>query len=254
MQNILFFTKKYAKDLITMLLILTCAGFIGYNYFLIKKSEVKEKDYYDNLTFLNNNPLENETKEEIVQTITPKTINIDIKGAIKKPGVYQVSTESIINDVVKLAGGFKSNAYTNGINLSKKVSDEMVIYIYTKTEVENFNTPKENNSTLTENKICTTSSYNIIECLENEFSIIEVGITSNTTDNKDNNKNTSSTININTANITELTSLTGIGEAKAKIIIEHRENNGLFKSIEDIKNVKGIGEALFEKIKDYITV
>lgn len=251
MQNILFFTKKYAKDLITLLLILICAGFIGYNYFLIKKSETKEKDYYDNLTFLNNNPLENETKEESTQTITPKTINIDIKGAVKKPGVYQVSTDALVNDVVKLAGGFKSNAYTDGINLSKKVSDEMVVYIYTKTEVENFKTFKDD-TTLTDNKICTTPSYNIIECLENEFSIIEVGLTSNNNNNKENN--TSKTININTANITELTSLTGIGEAKAKVIIEHRENNGLFKSIEDIKNVKGIGEALFEKIKDYITV
>ncbi|MDU2851870.1 MAG: helix-hairpin-helix domain-containing protein [Clostridium sp.] len=61
-------------------------------------------------------------------------------------------------------------------------------------------------------------------------------------------------VNINTANETELDSLPGIGPAKAVEIIKYREENGKFKSIEEIKNIKGIGEASFEKLKDSIKV
>ena len=61
-------------------------------------------------------------------------------------------------------------------------------------------------------------------------------------------------ININTADINKLTELDGIGESKAKTIIEYRTTNGLFKNIEDIKNISGIGESLYNKIKDKITV
>ena len=68
-------------------------------------------------------------------------------------------------------------------------------------------------------------------------------------DNNDNSK-----ININKADITQLTTLTGIGESKAQSIIEYRNNNGSFKTIEDILNVSGIGDTLFAKIKDNITV
>ena len=61
-------------------------------------------------------------------------------------------------------------------------------------------------------------------------------------------------ISINTARLSELMNIKGIGEIKAKSIIEYREKNGLFKSIEDITKVKGIGSSTFEKIKDYIKV
>lgn len=61
-------------------------------------------------------------------------------------------------------------------------------------------------------------------------------------------------ININTADINTLTRLNGIGEVKAKAIIEYRQQNGPFRTIEEIKNVKGIGEATFQKIKDRIIV
>lgn len=71
-------------------------------------------------------------------------------------------------------------------------------------------------------------------------------ISSTTTDNQ--------LININTADEKKLQNINGVGEAKAKSIIEYREENGLFTTIEDIKNVPGIGDSLFEKIKAYITV
>lgn len=268
MQNILFYVKKNGKDLVIFLLILVCLIFLGYNYYLIKSQNSLEDNYYDSLSYLNNNVEKEEVQE---QTITLKTLNIDVKGAIKNPGVYRVSTDAIINDVITLAGGFKSNAYTNGINLSKKVSDEMVIYVYTKDEIANLTKNKSedetsNNLVSEEKAICKTPSYNIQECLDSSVSIIEVGITNNSSSSNASSSNTSgnqeesktptntSKININTAKVSELTTLSGIGETYAQRIIEYREQNGDFKSIEDIKNVKGIGDALFEKIKDYITV
>ena len=69
--------------------------------------------------------------------------------------------------------------------------------------------------------------------------------------NKEESKNK---VNINTAGVEEFTTLSGIGEAKAKSIIEYRNSKDNFKSIDDIKSISGIGEALFNKIKDNITV
>ena len=67
------------------------------------------------------------------------------------------------------------------------------------------------------------------------------------------NKSGTTLVSINSGSVEELSKLPGIGEAKAKKIIEYRDQNGLFKTIEDIKNVPGIGENIFAQIKDYIT-
>ena len=79
-----------------------------------------------------------EVKEQIVAetTITQEQEKyyVDVKGAVKKPGVYEVNKNNIINDVINLAGGFTKSAYTKNINLSKKISNELVIYIYTNSE------------------------------------------------------------------------------------------------------------------------
>ena len=149
---------------------------------------------------------------------------VDIKGAVKKPGVYKLSKNSIVNDVIVLAGGLKSGATTDDINLSKAIYNEMVIYISTKSELKE----KQNN---TSNIPSSTSETKVDNICVNP------------------NK-----VNINSATVDELTTLNGIGEAKAIKIIEYRNTNGLFKSIEDIKNVSGIGEAFYEKIKDNITI
>lgn len=244
MQNLLFMLKKYFREVIIGILIIICSGLIYYNY------EAKEKAQANNI--IASNP-EITDKEEEPKTISEsKTLYVDIKGAVKKPGVYEVDNNSIINDVIKLAGGFKTNAYKNNINLSKKVSDEMVIYVYTKTEYKNKST-----STKDEALVCQTPTYEIDNCTCDQVSIIENG-SSNPEPNKnvDNNnpKDEVTLININNATVADLITLSGIGEAKAKTIIDYRNENGNFKSIDDLKNVSGIGESLLEKIKDYITV
>lgn len=162
-------------------------------------------------------------------TVEKKMIHVDVKGAVKNPGVYEVDSSSIVNDVIKLAGGITSSGTTKNINLSKKVYDEMVIYVFKNSEI----------TTTAKNEIsCTTEVIEVNNC-----------ITSSNSEEKNLNKK----ININTADKTELMGIPGVGEAKAKAIIEYREKTP-FKTIEEIKNISGIGDAVFDKIKDLITV
>ncbi len=142
-------------------------------------------------------------------------IIVDIKGEVKNPSTYEVNIDDRVFDVINLANGLTENADVTEINLSEKVYDEMVIIIPSK------NTNIENSS--------------------NE-------LTNNNQIKKD------SKISINSASIEELMTLDGIGKAKAKNIIDYRNKKGKFKSIEEIKNVSGIGETLFEKIKNNIKV
>lgn len=170
-------------------------------------------------------------KEELAK------IFIDIKGSVKNPGVYQVDIDNIVNDCIKKAGGLLKNADTTTINLSKKVSSEMVIYIPKKDEV----VKTTNSTTVTKNQEIPN----------------DAAISNNNTDSKDSssaNDQSNTLIDINTATTAELAKLNGIGTAKAQDIIDYRTKNGSFKTIEDIKNVSGIGDALYAKIKDYITV
>ncbi len=206
-----------------------------------------------------------------------QTIKAEVKGEVTKPGVYELSDESRLQDLVDAAGGFKDTAYFDNINLSMKLKDEMVLYVYNKNskkKVTTSSTSKTSSSTSKEStsEECVVPDYDIEPCLQNEESVIvvdstkEEGSASNSSSEKAtssasgdsktsaSSNETSSIININTAGISELTTLTGIGEAKAKKIIEYRETNGGFKSIEDILNVSGIGEATYEKFKANIKV
>ena len=164
-----------------------------------------------------------------VTNVTSK-VYVDIKGSVKKPGVYQVSADSIVWDIVNLSGGFTKNAYTKNINLSQKVKDEMVIYVFSKNEMLKMNENVKTDTT------CTTNIINYDNCITTE-------------------KNETSTVlvNINTASKEELMNVSGIGASKADSIIAYRIKTP-FSKIEDIMNVSGIGESSFDKIKKYITV
>lgn len=236
MQDILFLMKKYLKEWIFAILICVCLALSCFSIFKNNKAE-ETPELMANISEENPEPVVEEQST---------TYHVDIKGAVNNPGVYEVDSESIVSDVITLAGGFKEDAYQDGINLSKKVSDEMVIYVYTTNEMKETN-GKETSST----KTCDSADYNIKDCVEKSESIIVPG---NTSENVSDEENTPSIININTATKSELTKLTGIGDAKAEAIIEYRNTNGYFKSIEDLLKVKGIGDAIFAKIKDNITV
>ena len=225
--------KDYKKIFIGIFLILlvACSSF-----FFVKSNKNEIKTNEQNVEKVEK--LENKEEVEIIdEEIVPvKYVTVDIKGAVKKPGIYTLEEGSIINDAIKQAG-LKSNATTKNINLSKKIIDEMVIYIYTS---------KELNSTNVVSEPCVCNEVDISSC--NGNSIIVPGEESN------NNVVTNNLININKASKEELMTLTGIGESKAIAIIKYREDNNGFKDISEIMNVSGIGEALYNKIKDSITV
>jgi len=242
MQNILFLIKKYIKDFLLYTLIIVSLVFSVYNVYKTEKSE--EIDINEiAITEINN--------EDEIEEIS--YINVDIKGAVKNPGVYKVKNETIINDIITLAGGFTKNAYKDGINLSKKASDEMVIYIYTTSEIKEKEEKITTESIIPSSDTCTTPNYSICECIEEKESIIKTDPEIIYEPNGE-TKEENTLININTALETELTTLSGIGESKAKAIINYRLEHGNFTNITDIMNVSGIGEALFAKIKNFITI
>lgn len=185
-----------------------------------------------------------ETNEDVVIT---EEYYVDVKGAVTNPGVYKLSSDSRVNDVVTLAGGVTSDADTRCINLSKKIKDEMVIYVYTKQEVEEmYMEEKKKDDNVILNNIINDAYVNYTNP-ENE-------ITDTNTGSNDSDEVGTGKININTADITLLTTLPNIGDAKAKAIIDKRNELGMFTSIEQLKEVSGIGDSTFEKIKDLITV
>ena len=157
----------------------------------------------------------------------PKNINVEVKGEVLKPGVYTLKYGSTIKDLLDLSGGANEGVDLYTINLSKKLTDGDVVVMF-----------KENR------EINIDESYDkVITNLKNNKEL----------DNYITNEIwESSKISINKSSKEELMELPGIGESKALLIIEYRNQNGSFKKIEDIMNVKGIGKALYEKIKDYI--
>ena len=220
------FLKKY-KYVITIFLFMLI---IFYIVFVKVNLKSKEKNLVDNQVVINE-------VEKVEVDLKDDLVYVDIKGAVKKPGVYKINSDKKIIDVITMAGGLMENANTDNINLSKKVTDEMVIIIYTNEEVKNSNIVDTVIKVI--DKECVCPNIQNDGCINTEIN--------------DSITNVNKTININTATLEELMSINGLGEAKAKAIIKYREENGYFKIIDDLLNVSGIGEALFEKIKEYIT-
>jgi len=188
---------------------------------------------------------------EIEEVIEIKSVFVDVKGAVKKPGVYELLETNRVIDAINLSGGLLENSDTSNINLSKKLRDEMVIIIDFKKEEE-----KEEITCPSVNEESNQDNIDK-EPIENDTLIDETKEEINndvSLDNESNNDNNSnSKISLNTATKEELMTLPGIGESKALDIIEYR-NNSLFKSIEEITNIKGIGNSIYEKIKEFITI
>ena len=182
---------------------------------------------------------------------------VNIKGEVKRPGVYYLDKNKRVIDVVNKAGGFTKEADSFVNNLSMKITDEMVIVIYSKSEMNNYETTKEKEKIKLEkckediivNNSCIESKTTDTKKDDNKSNTKEK---SSEESNKDNNSTIDKKISINTASKEELMTLPGIGESKAVAIIEYR-NEKKFETIEEIKEVSGIGDALFEKIKDLIT-
>ena len=164
---------------------------------------------------MDSNIQESKTEDE------EELVIVHVTGEVKKPGVVRVKEGSRVEDIVKAAGGLTENADISNINLAYVVEDG------TKIRIPSTDDEKQ------EEYITQSIGEGIIM-------------------QEESNNSRSSIVNINTASETELEELPGIGASIAGRIIEYRNKNGKFKSIEDIKNVTGIGDSKFEKIKKLI--
>lgn len=238
------FVNLYKVNLVMVGGLLLLIFFGNFTVYYLLANNIKESNNYelDTSVYIEK---EDEDKEETIEEIFYK---VDIKGAVNNPGVYELKSSSRVIEVINLAGGLNEFADTSVTNLSKFITDEMVIVIYTKDEVSSFNEViKEEEK---EEKECII--YN--EIIQNDSCKDNIANDNSNDSVNDEQLAIDTKVSINTADITLLMTLPGIGESKAKSIIEYREKEGKFNSIEDITNVSGIGEKLFEEIKDYITV
>lgn len=167
------------------------------------------------------------------------TIKVEVKGAVVKEGVYELDANSRVEDAITKSGGLTDKADVSIINLSKKLEDEDVIFVYTKEEVEEMR--QGSTSVKYIERECVCPKVDNAACIDNIISDSESVI------------NKSGKVSLNTATLEELLTIPNIGESKAKLIMEYRQKTP-FAKIEDIMNIKGIGNGIFEKIKDYITI
>lgn len=231
------FTYRHKKQIIICVLGLVLLLVIG-SIFIYKNYLETDDDNED--IVLNTKSTKEEEKEEEEEVY----YQVDIKGEVVNPGTYSVKDGSRVIDVIRLAGDLTLDADTSVLNLSKKVKDEMVIIVYSYAEVANFKETLEQ------------------EEIEQEACLNQNGIENNAciTDNDSTSDTSSSSvlisgkISLNDATLEELMTLPGIGETKALAIIAYREEVGAFQSIEEIKEVSGIGDSIFDQIKENITI
>ena len=189
---------KGAVIAVVLLLLVAVGGLLP------KKEEAVEESEAVVTTVLAEKTEENTTLEAV--------IFVDIKGAVKKPGVYQMKAGDRVKDAIDAAGGLTAEADSQKVNLAQRVEDQMVIVV-----------PK----------------------VGEEAEAIPAGATSKETSKE-------GKVNINTATVEELKTLKGVGEKKAEAIIEYRKKNGSFKTKEDLMKVRGIGKKLFESFEERI--
>ena len=202
-----------------IIVICTGLGLLVGGFFLLKptpQTPVKETNLQAEIAAASkNSSTEKEVKEEKEEPVEQDLITVDVKGAVKSPGIYDLPVGSRVNDAVQKAGGLTEQADSKSINLAQKVSDEALVYVPTKgEEVAN----QQTNS----------------------------GAPSSTSKDKK--------VNLNKASLEELKQVKGLGGKRAQDIIDHRESNGKFKSVDELKKVSGIGTKTIEKLKDYVTV
>ena len=204
------------------IIVIAIAGIvaIGIMYFIYNKNQVKEDINIEN-EILVNSVITNENN------INDDIVVIHITGSVKNPGIVKLKEGSRIEDAIEAAGGLTENADITKVNLAYIVEDGTKIKIPSASEED-------------------IGDEDIIDSKSGDNIIIE--------ENTVSSNNSTQTININKATEKEFETLPGIGPSLASKIIEYRNQNGKFGSIEDIKNVNGIGDSKYEKIKDLITV
>lgn len=200
--------KKYKQYVIAAIAVLTVL--CGSILFAIVSANEKQSPEE---AFVMTSTTQSESSESETAS---EQLYVDIKGAVKKPGMYEGTANMRVWDAVMLAGGVSEQADTKQVNFSERIIDQMVIYVPMVGE--------------------------------------EISFQSNSSDNKENQTKEANKVNLNQADEVELQTLPSVGQKKAQEIIRYREENGGFKKIDDLKNISGFGEKTFEKLKESITV
>ena len=199
-----------------IIVICTGLGLLVGGFFLLKpapQTPVKETSLQVEVAAVSkDSSTEKEVKEEPLEQ---DLITVDVKGAVKSPGIYDLPVGSRVNDAVQKAGGLTEQADSKSLNLAQKVSDEALVYVPTKGE---------------------------------EVASQQAGSGAPSSTSKDKK------VNLNKASLEELKQVKGLGGKRAQDIIDHREANGKYKSVDELKKVSGIGAKTIEKLKDYVTV
>lgn len=161
-----------------------------------------------------------EKKVPMISHVKDKVSNqvtVDVKGAVNHPGVYSLPSQSRVTDAIKRAGGLSNLADSKSVNLAQKLQDETVIYVAQKGE-----------------------KITVVE--EEKANIIAT------------QGNSKGKINLNKADLSSLQTISGVGAKRAQDILDYRDSQGGFKTIDDLKNVSGIGEKTLEKLRQDVTI
>ncbi|WP_203649016.1 helix-hairpin-helix domain-containing protein [Secundilactobacillus yichangensis] len=153
------------------------------------------------------------------QTSVNTTMYVDVKGAVKQPGMKKVESSMRVIDAVQLAGGFASNADEKQVNLAQKLTDSQVVYI-----------PKHGEQ------------------------VPASAAGTSATGGGASSESQAPQVNLNTADLNGLQQLDGVGEKKAQKILDYRQEHGGFKSADELKNVNGFGDKTLERLKPQLTV
>ena len=212
MESIIEKIKEYK-----IIVICTGLGLLVGGFFLLKPAPhtpVKETNLQAEVAAVSK---DSSTEKEVTkeEPLEQDLITVDVKGAVKSPGIYDLPVGSRVNDAVQKAGGLTEQADSKSINLAQKVSDEALVYVPTKGEE---------------------------------------AASQQTASGTDSSTSKAKKVNLNKASLEELKQVKGLGGKRAQDIIDHREANGKFKSVDELKKVSGIGAKTIEKLKDYVTV
>ena len=201
--------KKYSLYFAAGLIVVIIFGFF---FFAGKREDSREPSV---LKGNKDTQVTLEDKQETEEN-EPSSIIVEVKGAVRKPGVYTFQSDARVEEAIQRAGGFTSKADTFDINQAAKLEDSMMIYVRSEGEAER--QPQ-------------TASADASSGIEK-----------------------SQGVNVNQADAAELQTINGIGPAKAEAIIAYREEHGEFQQIEDLRNISGFGEKTIERLKSQLTV
>ena len=164
-------------------------------------------------------PSSSQQRSEEKTDSSQEKIMVDVKGAVRQAGVYELPVGSRVYDAVQKAGGMTDEANSQSVNLAQKLEDESIVYVAKNGE---------------------------------EVAPVASASGSGTTGGEKQSKD--GKVNLNTATEAELQTISGIGQKRAQDIIAYREEKGKFQSVDELRNVSGIGQKTLEKLKEHVTV